>query len=424
MEKLANEIFNILKGANLQVVLYTDAGQKTINPEEATRFYTIDDDMMVTLRIDDSKSEVVIQVGSDFDLQANRPLLKSLKSAAHKAMGEFTLRRFNKNITPKDFAHQSVTESFGKAHGSIKTSYIAMPESRLIIKHTKGVNEEVKGARSRNIHSLFIENAAGERVQFPHRYLAGAKAMLRHVNGGGTFEDAKGSAILAMCEEISHLSAFTTHVKTNNLVNEANQDVLETVKEKLGSLKETIRSLQTVSGYNAFNAPELVENDNLGVDIVNKFMHNTFENAGMDSVLSTVARVVSEREEQGKMSKNALADIYSMIQNGTDFQITIDPNDAEHPDNEDPIKYSGGEGPTAKLSSFLSFLAKNSKNDEAFNVLSRLSSDVHNLDNKAKQTVAKVVMYLVQKAEEKPMAQPKAESISESVIADLRRTIA
>jgi hypothetical protein len=423
MEHLAEEIFNILKGANLNIVLYNSAGEKTMEPTEATRFYVIDGDMMVTLRIDNNRSEVVIQVGSGFDLKAQRPLLSSIKSAAHKAMGEFTLRRFNKQITPKDFAHQSVAESFSKPHGGIKTSYVTMPEARLIIKHTKGVNEEVRGSRSRNIHSLYIENASGDRVQFPHRYMAGAKAMMMHVNNGGVFEDAKGSAILAMCEEISHLNAFAQHVKSNKLVNEGNQDVVETVSAKLRSLKETIRSLQTVKGYTSFNAPEILESDDSGVDIVNKFMYNTFETADMDSVLSTVARIVSEKQGSDSMNKETLARIYKMIQDGADFQIRIDPNDPENPNNEDPVKYSGAEGPVAKLSAMLSFLAKSSKNDEAFNALSELSTVVHAMDRKTQQLVAKVVMFLLNKAKAAPSAAPKAESISESVIADLRRHI-
>lgn len=424
MERLAEEIFNILKGANLNIVLYNSAGQKTLEPTEADRFYVIDDDLMVTLRFDDSKSEVVVQVGPDFDLTRQRPLLSSIKSAAHKAMGEFTLRRFNKNIAPKDFAHQSVKESYSKAHGGVKTSYISMPEARLIIKHTKSVNEEVRGARSRNIHSLFIENAAGERSQFPFRYMAGAKAMTMHVNNGGTFEDAKGAAILSMCEEISQLNTFVQHVKTNKLVNESNQDVIETVTDKLKSLKESIRKLHTVSGYSEFNAPEISENSEVDVDIVGKFMYNTFENANMDAVLNTVARVVSEREGQSDMAKETMAAVYKMIQDGTDFKITIDPNDPENPNNEDPVKYSGPEGTVAKLSAMLSFMAKSSRNDEVFNVLSRLSDEVYRMDRKTQQLVAKVVMFLLNKAKASPAAPAKTESISESVIADLRRHIA
>ena len=101
MEQLAEEIFNILKGANLKLVLYNSAGQKTMEPTAADRFYVINDDLMVTIRLDDSRFEVLVQVGKDFDLNSNRALLSSIKSATHKAMGEFTLRKFNKNIQPK-----------------------------------------------------------------------------------------------------------------------------------------------------------------------------------------------------------------------------------------------------------------------------------------------------------------------------------
>ena len=429
MEQLAEEIFNILKGANLKLVLYNSAGQKTMEPTEADRFYVINDDLMVTIRLDDSRFEVLVQVGKDFDLNSNRALLSSIKSATHKAMGEFTLRKFNKNIQPKDFAHQSVKESFSRAHGGIKTSYITMPEARLIIKHKKAVDEQVKGSRSRNIHSLFIENAQKERMQFPYRYMAGAKAMTMHVNNGGTFEDAVGSAILNICEEIYHLHAFEQHVKKNGLVNEGNADVVEACRMKSKSLKETLRSLHTKKGYADFQVPEIAEENqetpDQSVDIVNKFMYNTFEDTNMDTVLSTVARVVSEREGKESMTKEILARVYDMIKNGVDFKISLDPNDPENPENEDPVKYSGPEGAVAKLSSMLSFMAKSSKNDEAFNLLSQLSTDVHGMDRKTQQLVAKLVMFLAQKSKAgTPGAAPKSESITESVISDLRRRIA
>lgn len=429
MEQLAEEIFNILKGANLKIVLYNSAGQKTMEPTEADRFYVLNDDLMVTVRLDDSRFEVLVQVGKDFDLDSNRALLASIKSATHKAMGEFTLRKFNKNIQPKDFAHQSVKESFSRAHGGVKTSYITMPEARLIIKHNAAVDEQVKGSRSRNIHSLFIENSQRERMQFPYRYMAGAKAMTMHVNNGGTFEDTIGSAILNICEEIYHLHAFEQHVKKNGLVNEANADVLETCRMKSKSLKETLRNLHTKRGYAEFQPTEISEDEQTNaqstVDIVNKFMYNTFEDTNMDTILSTVARVVSEREGQGGMTKEILARVYDMIKNGVDFKIQLDPNDPENPENEDPVKYSGPEGAVAKLSAMLSFMAKSSKNDEAFNLLSQLSTDVHGMDRKTQQLLAKLVMFLAQKSKTGASPSPaKTESITESVISDLRRRIA
>jgi hypothetical protein len=428
MDQLAEEIFNILKGANLKIVLYTAAGQKTMEPTGANRFYVINNDLMVTIRLDESRFEVLVQMGKDFDINSNRALLSSIKSATHKAMGEFTLRKFNKNIQPKDFAHQSVKESFSRAHGGIKTSYITMPEARLIIKHSKAVDEQVHGSRSRDIHSLFIENAQKQRMQFPYRYMAGAKAMTMHVNNGGTFEDARGAAILAMCEEIYHLHSFQQHVKKNGLMNESNVNVIEACQEKSRALKETMRRLHTKKGYAEFQPNEISEEGQPAaestVDIVNKFMYNTFENTDMDTVLSTVARVVSEREGKESMTKEILARVYDMIKNGVDFKIQLDPNDPENPSNEDPVKYSGPEGAIAKLSAMLSFMAKSSKNDEAFNLLSQLSTDVHGMDRKTQQLLAKLVMFLMQKSGSSSTAPTKAESITESVISDLRRRIA
>ena len=47
------------------------------------------------------------------------------------------------------------------------------------------VNEEQRGARSRNISSIFVENAEGERFKYPYKHLNGARAMARHVSHGG-----------------------------------------------------------------------------------------------------------------------------------------------------------------------------------------------------------------------------------------------
>ena len=197
-------------------------------------------------------------------------------------MAEYTIRKFDKNIEPKDFAHETVSEGYAVATGSLKTSYIQLPEStRLIIRHSKGVNEEVRGSRSRNIQSMFIENADGERFKFPHKYLQGAKAMAKHVSMGGTPYDAIGESIISICEEVSQCNQFIRHVRTNKLVNEGNANIVETIKHKLNELKNTVKNLQTTRGYDSYEAPTstIAENSEKEVDISDKFMYNTFEAA-------------------------------------------------------------------------------------------------------------------------------------------------
>lgn len=420
---LAEELFNILKGANLKLRLFDTNGQKTLDEDQAARLYAYEDDMLVTIRMnEDNSAEVVVQVGTDFKYESHKKMLEQIKQVAHNHMSEYNIRKFSKQIAPKDFAHDVVAEGYSKAHGTIKTSYINLPEARIVIKHSKGVNEEIRGSRSRNIKSLFVENSAGERFAFPHRYLQGAKAMAKHVSMGGTPYDAIGESILNTCKEIVECNQFLRHVRTNKLVNEGNENVVEAVRSKLQEMKNTIRSLQTSRGYNAYEVSAITEEEN-SVDVAGKFLYNTFETADMDAVLSTVARIVKERDSMADMNKEKVVALYNMIKSGADFKMNIDANDPEHPDNEDQTKYSGSMGPMAKLSSMLSFLAKSTKNDEAFNHLAHLSSVVHDLPRDQLMAVAKMVNFLANHADKAAKQEAVGENIVESTTTNLRRKI-
>ena len=425
LDNLAEEIFNILKGANYQLRLFTSEGKKTLNADEATRFYAFDQDLMVTIRLEDAKAEVVVQAGQDYDVVGNKKLLDSIKSAAHKNLGEYTVRKFDKKIAPKDFAHQSVVqEGFSKPFGSVKTSYVKMSEARLIIKHSKGVNEEVRGARSRHIHSLFIENSQGEKFKFPHRYMAGAKAMAMHVNEGGTPYDDKGQAILSICEEIADLNKFVRHVKTNNLVNETNDDIVEAVRAKLNGHKNIIKSLSTQRGYNNFQVQENnEESSEKCVDISEKFLYNTFTTEELNNVLTKVGRIVAERDEKVSVETEVLQKLLDIINSKQDLKISYNENDPEHPDNLNRTYAKGREGALSELNSMLDFLAKNTKNDDLWNVMHQLADGmIFQMNNKRLELVMKIKDYLIKQANvTKEQVTPVG--LDEDVITELRQKI-
>ena len=52
-----------------------------------------------------------------------------------------------------------------------------------------GVNE----ARFRQVESLFVETADGERYKLPFRNLSGGRAMVEHVRQGGKPYDMRGT---------------------------------------------------------------------------------------------------------------------------------------------------------------------------------------------------------------------------------------
>lgn len=434
MENLALEIFNILKGANIDIRLFDQAGMKTTDVEQATRFYASEKDLMISIRSDNTNLEVVIQAGEDFDVSRNSKLIDIIKKSAHRHMAEFTVRNFGKHIEPKDFAHQSVSEtqiegnimseSKQKAFGSTKTSYVQFPNSKLIIKHNKSVNEEVRGSRSRNIQSLFIENAQGEKFKFPYKFMSGAKAMAKHVTEGGTPYDEKGTSIIAMCEDIAELSSFVKHVRSNKLISEDNADVVETVKAELHAIKEAVKSLSTQKGYNNFESytRKSIEEGTDGVDIEQKFMYNTFSNKDMNNSVSLVSALVAEATGRRNMNQELITQVGDMLKSGADLKITIDKNDPEWPDNANPVKFSGSNGPIAKLSALLSYLSMNSKNDEVFNLLAQLSESVHDMDKSQVQFIAKLVRYLIQTAN-KVEATESVATIAESVELAMRKKI-
>ena len=205
-------------------------------------------------------------------------------------------------------------------------------------------------------------------------------------------------------------------------------DLVETVRARLSELKKTVRGLQTIRGYNSLEVNELQETEEKvekGVDIASRFVYDTFETVNMDTVLSTVSRIVTERENMDQFNKETLANLYSMIKDNQDFSLSLDVNDPENPNNEDPVKYSGSDGPMAKVSAMLSYLAKTTKNDDASNIFGRLSTAIYEMDKPTVKLVVKVLNHILKTAYKDEIKQVESsEVIAEIAISDIRKKIA
>lgn len=427
MEDLAVDIFNILKGANFKLKLFNSEGVKTLNPEEANRFYAYDQDLMITIRYEDGKLHTVLQAGEDFNIQQHKDMLNAIKSLTHKKLGQYDIRKFSKNITPKDFSHQSVTESknFGRAFGSIKTSYVNFPKGKLIIKHSKKVDEEIRGSRSRNIHSIFIENAKGEKFRFPFASVSAAKAMAKHVSSGGTPYDEIGERITRSCEDMLVLKKFLKHVKKQGLAKDDNMEYVEAARERLGELKNAIVRASSNRGYQQFVEENNEENVKETVDVTEKFMYNTLQSEELERAVKIIGGKIAETREKKAMDMEYIEKLANLIKNKVDLKLNLDPTDPEHPNNENPIKYSGSEGPMARLSAILSLIAMRTKNDEVSNLFAELSTQIHRMSPKNIQLVAKVVDYIERTHTNKTESVEETSSIplDEGVMLTLRKNI-
>ena len=201
IKTVADKVYGLLKGYGFSVDIFDTDGNVVADPADAIRFYVEDPNLLVT--IDASNDEIKLSVSENTD-QTDK-LRQQLSNVAKTYLMTTDFRVFGKKLQPtpqntkikkeNDMTEAGVMEGFGVMAGSTKTSYQPLDNVKIIVKHTKSVNEEVRGARSRNISKIFIQKG-DERFAFPSKNLSGARAMARHIHSGGTMHDAIGESIV------------------------------------------------------------------------------------------------------------------------------------------------------------------------------------------------------------------------------------
>ena len=322
-EKIANDIFKILKGSGVSIQLYTDEGESTVDPDNARRFYIKDLGSMINLDETDSNREIRVSVNRNTDLDEFKDTLFQIKNLANRSIIEYTLKSFTKQIKPKDQDYQAqkvrdmkIEEGISPAYGTSKSSYQKLESAKLIIKHTKAVNEESRGSRSRNINAIYIENADGERFKMPTNNLAGGRAMLRHVKEGGEFADAFGKHIQEQTVELKRLKEFANYSKRNNLVNEDTAEIVEAVSHRISTIRESINKLKGCKCYNEtkekFEAKEVKINETDRTKLRNQFTVRTFDES-LDEALPYVNALVKEMKSLKERDAFAAETLDSLV---------------------------------------------------------------------------------------------------------------
>ena len=159
---IAEKTFNILKGFGFGVDSFSADGKQVIDPAEATRFVVTEPNILV--RLDPATTTMVLNTSEDLSEHKIRSMLKDI---AQDYLMKFDYKIFGKKIKAvgekQDIAKQAekdmadIKEGFDTMSGSSKTSYQSLDNVKIVVKHKKAVNEEVRGSRSRNIHSIFIQ---------------------------------------------------------------------------------------------------------------------------------------------------------------------------------------------------------------------------------------------------------------------------
>jgi hypothetical protein len=242
---VADRVFDQLKGFGYSITMNDKSGKQTANAKKARYFYSTDEKF--TIIIDEENRVIKIKFGDNTDRERLNKLENTIRNGIAKkfVIGVDLMSYTGKDIEPKDVENMAkVQESLSPVQGSMKTSYQQTDGAKLIIRHSKPVNEEVMGSRSRNIRALFIENAQGERFRYPQIHLAGARTMTRHVAEGGTPYDEIGQKIIGLSEERSQLMQVARYIRSQGLQEQAN-DVQFAVTGRLTEIKDLLGRYNT-----------------------------------------------------------------------------------------------------------------------------------------------------------------------------------
>ena len=265
------ELLGLLKTRFPSVKLGNAEGMTTVDPNEAVFFdfdFIVQSEKIATVSIsiaDDStiklfyskdilndQDEVVKAKWFDF--------LRDLRLFAKKRLMGFEPSDITKKKLDKRDYEQMATASKPEElkmtesalYGSTKSSYQKLENARLIIRHSQKVDEGSVNGRTRNIDSIYVENAQGERFRYPFNHLSGARAMMRHLANGGNPYDNFGQYIVGLSENVYNLRKFNNLMHRNAfLENTELTDIASAAREKTTSLKKVIERLQKQSGYEA-----------------------------------------------------------------------------------------------------------------------------------------------------------------------------
>ena len=257
-ENINQNLYNLLTTKNFDLVTRDNKGKEAADPKEAELFsfdYKIDDTNYGTIVITitpEGNLEVFygdsLGRGMEKDHRSEwYDFLYQLRHFSRRNMLGFELKSMNK-LKYAMKSRSQVEES--KYYGYKKTSYTKpTKEAKLKIVHSKPIDEEQGDKRYRNISSLYIENADGERFKLPFTKLFAGRAMARHVSEGGTPHDQFGQHICELVSDIGVLGNFVRASRGKEFTDTATTAMREAGVRHYADLKKKVKRMIGKRGY-------------------------------------------------------------------------------------------------------------------------------------------------------------------------------
>ena len=323
IENISQELFDKVRSRVANIKLGNSEGMVTTDPSQA-RFFEFNfkhrDLPMgaVTISINEEDTLKVYFPNSmveDADQKASDAwygFLKELSKFSARNMLNYETHNVTKErLDKKDYQFLSQNQQDNvmenKLHGTSQKSFLEQGNAKLIIKHSRTVDETKMGARSRNISAIYIENNQGERFKFANNYLPGARAMARHVSNEGHTRDERGLHIVEIMNEMQQLKNFVRGVKHTNYDQEEAKEVIEAATDRYYGLKDTLKAISSSKGYDSYFenwVPGVIDVEENDIeDLKQKLTRQVYDERITDT-LPSVSRALRMAKE-AKMDKDA-----------------------------------------------------------------------------------------------------------------------
>src|SRR6056300_1695139 len=322
IDNISEELFDKIRSRVANIKLGNSEGEVTTDPSQA-RFFEFNfkhRDLpvgAVTISInEEDKLQVyfpnsMVEDADSSTSDAWYGFLKELSKFSARNMLNYETHNVTKErLDKKDYQfltqrQDEVMEN--RLHGTSQKSFLEQGKAKLIIQHSKSVDETKLGARSRNISAIYIENNQGERFKFANNYLPGARATARHISNEGYTRDERGMHIVEIMNEMQQLKQFVRSAKSNNYISEDAVEVIEAATDRYYGLKDTLKAISNPKGYEDYFenwAPDVIEVEENDIeDLKTKLTRQVFDDRMADS-LPAVSRALSLKKE-AKMDKDA-----------------------------------------------------------------------------------------------------------------------
>ena len=419
--KTSQDLFNKIRSKFSNIQLGDSTGNVTADPKSAVFFdfefsESSDNFGRVSISIADGESmKVFYNQGLvekiDDEARANwYSFLKELKDFAVEHQVGFDVRDITKtSLTQQDFknladVNQTVNTGDNMSEeltrltklagiavaegltGTAKSSYESLDKTRLIVRHSQAVDENVPGSRSRQINSLYIENEQGERFKYPMKHLSGARAMARHVANGGVPHDDFGKHIIKMSEQIAQLNSFARYATNKDQLNNSVGDIIEKSRLKLENMRNYIKNISKQGHYmkakESFQPATIAElDDETRNSLREKFTLRHLDDK-VESALPLIHSLMKEYDDKDAVMSQPVVDHSAMVQSflaNPEKKLVL----RADPAADKMLKITKFTNKNTMLSSILSdiasrMLTRNDEEDRIANFASQVADDMGN----------------------------------------------